>query len=159
MKLNLMFVLLVMTIGMMSCSKDTLIDNSRQDPVITSPASNPLDTKPAPSSVWRVVLFVYNDNDITSHFNSYTIMLLGKDQASFTNGNISIPGVWKLLGDQYYFFFDVDGLDYPGSPFLSCMTLFKELNGTWTITRTYPSGMVLEMPTEKGDKLLQMEHL
>ena len=146
---------MALVIGMMACQKDTTIAYPDQETVVT--ATSTQESKPAPVRNWKVISFTRNDEDITDKFGAFTIQLSIKGLALLTNGNVAFPGTWSMDADFWKFNFAIKEVVDPTGPVPVYQDL-KELNGTWTILKTYPSGIVLEMHIDKVYKVLQLEN-
>lgn len=116
------FMVISLTVSMVSCSKDD--------------SSNPNNTSAnqtaeiAQSGDWEITYFFDTDKDETSNFRGYTFKFNGDGSLVATNGSTTVRGNWSVTNDS-----DSSGSDFNINFQVSDSSDFDDLNDDWDIIK------------------------
>jgi hypothetical protein len=163
MKKKIIFLITLLTLGVVACQKEKLPLNKGQTlPVASNNVYTPQQKfAPDACTFWKIKSFICGNEDLTAKFKAFTFELYADNSARATDGYYTVQGKWWIepWTNQYYFYFDGNGIvpyDWNGARMSS---YFNNLNGYWNILKQYPTGMVLCMTSYSDYKQLYLENL
>jgi hypothetical protein len=148
---------IIFAMGMVACQKETIVNAPNRDTEKAFLSGSP-DAKFGPVALltWKIDLFTKNNEDITSRFSPFRFEIASDNSAVATDGKVFIPGKWDIVNDQYFFYFEISGVELSGAQVDYDLTIFNDLNGYWNIVKKYPDAVLLEMTGAKLYKQMRM---
>jgi len=120
-KLHFHIMILVISIGMASCSKDNT----------TPDMTNQLLDNTMISGTWSITKFIDSEKDETSHFSGYNFVFSNNGVITSTNGTNTYEGIWSITDSRSDDDDSADDLDF--NIYFDLSNEFEDLNDDWDV--------------------------